>query len=162
MNVVVTSADIHRISGDQHALNHDMRVELQDFAVLAGAGLAFVRIAHQELRPGKLARHETPLQASRKTGAAASTQTGFLDRRDDLVGGQTLATILAKNLAQRLVAAACLIVLQTPVTASQASQNLRVDVTPVETGLCTVGLKLGQDIFKRHYLFPWARRPSTS
>ena len=139
-----------------------MRVELQDFAVLAGTGFAFVRIAHQELRPSVLTWHEAPLEARRKTRAAASTQNGFLHRCDHLLRRQASAAVFAEHLAQSLVATARLIVLQTPVAAVQAGQNLRLDMAPVETGLRAVRLKLGQDIFERHYLFPWARRPSTS
>ncbi len=66
----------HGAAGDQAALDQQMRIVAHDLAVLAGAGLGFVGIDHEIMRP--LAQglgHERPLQAGRKAGAAAPAQT---------------------------------------------------------------------------------------
>ena len=72
MDVVVADCNAHRIASDDHALNNNVRVELQDIAVFAGAGLALVRITNQVFLTRKFTRHEAPLQASWKTRAAAA------------------------------------------------------------------------------------------
>ena len=56
----------------------------EQHAILEGAGLRFVGIADEEVRPGRLARHRLPLPAGRKRRAAAAQKVGrdhFLDRR---------------------------------------------------------------------------------
>ena len=63
VDVVVGRGHAHRVGGDGHALDDDVRVVGEDVAVLAGAGLAFVGIADQVLRAGVVLRHEAPLQA---------------------------------------------------------------------------------------------------
>ncbi len=56
VDVVVADLDAHRVGRDRHAFDDDVRVEHQDVAVLAGAGLAFVGIADEVLRrPGTCA-----------------------------------------------------------------------------------------------------------
>jgi hypothetical protein len=51
VDVVVAGLDAHRVGGNGHAFDHDVRVVGQDVAVLAGARLAFVAVAHQVLLP---------------------------------------------------------------------------------------------------------------
>ena len=115
MDVVVSHRDAHGIGGNRHALDHDMRVELQDVAVLAGTGLTFVRIAHQVFLARKLAWHETPLQAGRETSAAAPAQCRLLDSGHHLIGRQPFAAVLPQDLAQRLVTATRLVLRQLPI-----------------------------------------------
>ncbi len=99
MDVVVAHRDAHREGRDDHALDDDVRVELQDVAVLAGARLAFVGIADEVLLPRERAGHEAPLQARREARAAAAAQAGFLDGGDDLVLRHRLAAVRAQDLA---------------------------------------------------------------
>ncbi len=55
-----------------------------DLPVLAGARLALVGIDHQVLGPAvRRLRHEGPLQAGGKAGAAAASQATGLDLVDD-------------------------------------------------------------------------------
>ena len=132
MNVVVTHIDAHGISGDGHAFNHDVWIELHDVTVFASAGLAFVRIANQILLTWELTGHEAPLQAGGKTSAASATQSRFFNRGNDLVLCQTFTAILPQNFAQSLVATARFVIFQAPVVAIQTRHDLRVDVTLVE------------------------------
>ena len=74
VNVVVGHRHAHRVGRDRHALDDDVRVEHQDVAVLAGAGLAFVGVADEVLGTRELARHEAPFEPGGKAGAAAATQ----------------------------------------------------------------------------------------
>ena len=60
-------------------------------------------------------------------------------------GVMAFAAVLPEDLAQRLVAAARLVVLQAPVAAVQAGVDLRADVAAVEAGLAAVGLELAKD-----------------
>src|SRR6266571_2913322 len=55
---IAAYADAHRVGGNRHAFDDDMRVVAQDVAVLEGARLAFVGVAHEVFRAGELARHE--------------------------------------------------------------------------------------------------------
>jgi hypothetical protein len=48
-----------------------------DVAVLEGAGLAFIGVAHQVFIALILLGHETPLQSGRKSGAATAAQGRF-------------------------------------------------------------------------------------
>ncbi len=74
VDVVVAHRDAHRVGGDDHALDHDVRVEHQDVAVLAGPRLTLVRIADPVLRARVLPRHEAPLQAGWEACATAAAQ----------------------------------------------------------------------------------------
>ena len=71
VRVVVADRDAHRVPGDDHAFDDDVRVVAQEIAILERAGLAFVRIAHEIFRAGVLLGHEAPFEARRKAGAAA-------------------------------------------------------------------------------------------
>ena len=68
------------------------------------------------LAPGKLPRHEAPLEAGRETRAAAAAQRRFLDFGDDLLR----RNFFAQDFLQRRIAAARLVVLQAPVGAVDA------------------------------------------
>ncbi|MNV59202.1 hypothetical protein D3C71_1516120 [compost metagenome] len=163
MDVVVADRDAHGVSRDGHAFDHDVRVEHQDVAVLAGTGLALVRVAHQVLLAGELARHEAPLQARGETRAAAAAQARFLDGGDHLVLGEACAFALGQDLAQRFVAAARFVVLDAPVRAIQARNDLRADVAVMEAGLDARGLELREDLCGAGHACPSAAlRPSTS
>ena len=164
VDVVVAQGDAHRVGRDDHALDHDVGVVHQDVPVLAGARLAFVRVAHQMLLARELAGHEAPLQARGETCAAAAAQPRLLDGGDHLILRQAFAAVLAQDLAQRLVAAACLVVLDGPVGAGQIGIDLGIDVAVVEAGLAARGGKPGQDRLCGgvHALPSAARRPSIS
>ena len=162
VNVVVADRNAHRVGGDDHALDDNVRIELQDVAVFAGTGLPLVGIAHQVLLARKLAWHEAPLEPGRKTGTAAPAQGGLFDRCDHLVLRQTFATVLAQNLAQRLIAPARFVILQVPVRTVQVRHDLGVDMPVVKAGLHAGGLKLGKYLFSQHHLSPAARKPSTN
>ncbi len=130
MNIVVANRDTHRVGADRHAFDQGMRVVANDVAILECARFAFIRIAHQVFLSRKLARHEAPLQAGRKTGAAASTQRRCLQfcyhllRRD----------LVVEYALQGLIAAALDVVRQTPVLAIEAGQDQGFDVTGMQAG----------------------------
>src|ERR1700694_1720911 len=65
-----------------------MRVVAQDVAIVAGAGLALIRITYQILLHRGVARHEAPLGPGGKAGATAAAQPGSLHRIDDLLAGR--------------------------------------------------------------------------
>src|SRR6516162_142723 len=74
----------HGEAGDQAALDQEMRVVAHDLAVLAGAGLGFIGVDHEIMRPAVgLLGHERPLESGRKAGAAASAQPRGLHLIDD-------------------------------------------------------------------------------
>ena len=86
-NIDVAGMRAHREAGDQAALNQMLRIVAHNVAILAGAGLRFIGIDHKVMRPLlHLFRHEGPFQAGRKTRAAASSQSGFLDDIDNRLG----------------------------------------------------------------------------
>jgi hypothetical protein len=116
VDVVVAGGGVHRVAGDDHALDHRVRVVAQQIAVLAGAGLAFVGIAHDVLRAGELARHERPLEPGGEAGAAAAAQARFLQVVDQL--GRV--ELLLQDGFQRGVAVARCVILQAPVRAVEA------------------------------------------
>src|SRR5215831_19237269 len=65
----------HGEAGDQAALDQEMWVVAHDLAVLAGAGLGFIGVDHEIMRPTVgLLGHERPFESGRKAGAAAPTQ----------------------------------------------------------------------------------------
>jgi hypothetical protein len=111
VDVVVAHRNAHGVGRNRHAFDDDVRVVHQDVAVLAGAGLAFVGIAHQVLLARELARHEAPLQAGGESRRRRGRAGRFLDGGNHLVLRQPLAAVLAQDLAQGLVAAARLVVL---------------------------------------------------
>jgi hypothetical protein len=88
VDVVVARRRTHRVAGDDHSLDHRMRVVAQQVAVLARAGLAFVRVAHDVLRAGELLGHERPLQPGGKARAPAPAQRGLLELGDQIFGFQ--------------------------------------------------------------------------
>ena len=61
---------------DDHALDQHVGIDVDDLAVLEGPGLRLVGVADQVLRLGGVLGHEAPLDAGRKSGAAAAAQTG--------------------------------------------------------------------------------------
>src|SRR4029079_10317163 len=74
----------HRETGDQAALDQEMRIVPHDLSVLAGAGLGFVGIDDEILWPAvRLLRHERPLQSGRKASPAAPAQSGTLHLLDN-------------------------------------------------------------------------------
>jgi len=78
---LVLTADIdiafisaNSITGNEHGFDDAVRVTFQDYAVLEGAGLAFIRVADDILFCSSSFANKTPFQAGRKTCAAASLQ----------------------------------------------------------------------------------------
>ena len=131
VNVVVADRYAHRIGGDRHALDHDVRVVAQDVAVLERSGFAFVGVADHVLLAGKLPRHEAPFEPGRKACAAAASERGLLHVRNYRLGRD----VFREDPAQRLVAVACLVVLQAPVRAVETREDHRLDMTAVEAAL---------------------------
>jgi len=77
---------LHRAGGEDHALDEPVRVVAQDLAVLAGAGLGFVGVDDEVMRPlPHLFRHERPLQPRGEARATTPAQTGSLHLLDDPV-----------------------------------------------------------------------------
>ena len=66
-----------RITGQSHPLHQQVRVSLQQHAILIGARLHLVAVADQIARTRQVARHERPFLPGRKTGAAAAPQAGI-------------------------------------------------------------------------------------
>ena len=76
----------HGEAGDQAAFDEKMRIVPHDLAVLAGAGLGFVGIDDEIMRPPvRLLGHERPFQPGGETGAAAAALAGRLHLVDDAV-----------------------------------------------------------------------------
>src|SRR5499426_2853080 len=72
-----------------------MWVVAHDLAVLAGAGLGFIGVDHEIMRPAiGLLGHERPFESGRKAGAAAPAQARGLHLVDD-----PIATLLQDGLA---------------------------------------------------------------
>ena len=63
-----------------------MRIVFHQQPVLAGAGLALVGINNDVFGLGRSARHKAPLQAGRKSGAAAAAQSRNFHFLNDLLG----------------------------------------------------------------------------
>ena len=163
MDVVVADGNTHRVGGDDHALDHDVRVELQDVAVFASTWLTFVGVADQVLLTWELTRHEAPLQTGGEARATTAAQARFLDRGNDLILRQAFSAVGAQDLAQSLITATGLIVLQAPVVAIEVGIDLSSDVATMKTGLDTGGLELGKNALSRgHHFTSAARRPSIS
>src|SRR5665213_1999973 len=88
--IAVFAADIdvallraYRETRDQNALDHLVRIVLNEKAVFAGARLALIRIDHDVFRLRRLFRYEAPLQAGGETRAAAPAQARGLHLVDD-------------------------------------------------------------------------------
>ena len=148
MDVVVTHIDAHGVSGNGHAFNHDVGIELHDVAVFASTRFTFVRIANQILLTGELTGHETPLQTCRKTSTTTAAQGRLFDSGNDLVLRQAFAAIFAQYFAQGLVTTARFVIFEAPVSAIQTRHDLRVNVTLVERGFHACGHKARQQLIQ--------------
>ena len=90
-DVFAADVDVGRVrrhgeGGEETALDEEMRIVPHDLPVLAGAGLGFVGIDDEVMRPPvRLLRHERPFQAGRKAGPAAPAQARLLHLLDDPV-----------------------------------------------------------------------------
>ena len=74
----------HGEAGDQAAFDQKMRVVAHDLAVLAGAGLGFIGVDHEIMRPAvRLLGHERPLESGREASAPAPAQPRGLHLVDD-------------------------------------------------------------------------------
>ena len=79
-NINIARMRPHRETSDQAAFDQGMRIMANNVAILAGAGLGFIRIHHQIGRPTiRLLRHEGPFHAGREARTASATQAGILD-----------------------------------------------------------------------------------
>ncbi len=87
----------HRERGDDDALDQRMWVGHHQRRVLAGTGLALIRVDDQIVRFAVALRDEAPLHAGGEASAATAPQTGVLDKPDDGVRTRL------QRLAQRLV-----------------------------------------------------------
>ena len=85
-NVDVAALRAHGQRADHHALDHRVRIVLENQAVFAGAGLALVAVAEHVFRLGRLLGYKRPLHAGGESRAAAAAQTGILDLVNDGVG----------------------------------------------------------------------------
>jgi hypothetical protein len=82
-DVDVAALRAHGQRADHDAFDHRVRIVLEDQAVFAGAGFAFVAVAQNIFRLGRLLGDERPLHAGGESGAAAAAQAGILDLVDD-------------------------------------------------------------------------------
>jgi hypothetical protein len=84
-----SSTHVHGTTSNKTSLNQLVRVLPHDLTILASTGLALVGVDDQVSRGGAvlpaLGVHERPLHSTWETSAAASSQTGGLDLRDDPV-----------------------------------------------------------------------------
>ena len=98
---------VGQVTGES-AVDQLVRLVADNLAVLAGAGFGFVGIYDEEARATILAflGHEGPFHAGGEARAAAPAQARRLDVGDHLLGRD----LLGEDLAQRLVAAALLVV----------------------------------------------------
>ena len=85
-DVDVTGVSAHGEPGDQAPFHEQVRIMPHDLAVLARSRLGLVGIHDQVMRaPVRFLRHERPLQAGRKSCAAAPAQAGGLHLFDDRI-----------------------------------------------------------------------------
>ena len=66
-----------RVRAENHALNEHVRIAFYRIAVHVSARIALVCIAHDEFLCAFILPHEFPLDAGRKTGAAAPPEVRF-------------------------------------------------------------------------------------
>ncbi len=78
-NVDVGKMNVVRKARDDSALEHLVRIFVNDLAIFERAWLGFIRIANQVNWLATLAIHERPLQPARKARAPTTTQSGKLD-----------------------------------------------------------------------------------
>ena len=83
-------------AGQDHPLDHQMRHVIEDEAILDGARLALVGVAHDVLRRAYGRANDLPLRARRESGAAEATkvagperpqQAGHVPRLDERADG---------------------------------------------------------------------------
>ena len=106
-DVEVARLDRHRVARERDPLDHQVRVVLEDLAVLERARLGLVAVAAEVARLlGVDGRHEAPLQAGREARTAAAAQAAGLD-----LVGQALRVELAvlDDGAEGVVAAVLLV-----------------------------------------------------
>ena len=108
--IVVGNGRTRRVAGDRHAFQHRVRIEAQDVAVLAGAGLGFVRIAQDVFLSRCAARHERPFHAGREARAAASAQRTLLQ----LVHDRGRIGLFSQDFFPRLPAAGLAVTVDRP------------------------------------------------
>ena len=85
-HVHVTLARAHRVGADDHALEHAVRVALEQRVVHERAGVALVGVADHVLELALRPAARLPLAAGREAGAAAAAQAGALDLVEDGLG----------------------------------------------------------------------------
>ena len=98
-NVQVATLAAGGVSGDGHRLDHGERVLLHEDAVLEGAGLRLVGVAHEVVRADRGPGHGVPLAAGGKGRAAAAHELRVDDLADDALRSEL------EGAAQRRVAA---------------------------------------------------------
>ncbi|OIQ75088.1 hypothetical protein GALL_432490 [mine drainage metagenome] len=136
---------LHGPAADDHALDELVGVVLEDDAVLEGAGLALVAVAHQVaggLPLGRVLGHEGPFQAGREARAAAAPEARGLH----LLGhgdGLHLQGLLHGHVAF----VALLIDLEVPVVqvARAAEHQVRELVRPEAGEGVGLGIRLGSN-----------------
>ena len=75
----------HDEAGQDHALDHQVRQVVENEAVLDGARLALVRVAHDVLRRAGGGANDVPLHASREARAAEAPEVARLERLEQAV-----------------------------------------------------------------------------
>jgi hypothetical protein len=105
---------VERAHRKHRRLDHEVRTQLHDIAVLDRAGLTFVGVHDDVPRPG-LARHGLPLQAGGETGAAVSRQPRRLELLDD--------RLERRKRAEELESAAPLVVRERRVAAAERDRR---------------------------------------
>ena len=89
--IFAAHVDVSRLRADSEARDHDafndrMRIMLENQAVFAGAGFAFVAVAENVFWFRRLLGNERPLQPRVESRATTPAQAGVLDFIDDGVG----------------------------------------------------------------------------
>ena len=93
----------HREGGDQRAFDQHMRIVAQDLPILAGAGLGFVGVDDEIVRPLRVdgLRHERPFEPGREARPAAAAQARGLHFRNDPVAALVDQRLRAVPVAAR-------------------------------------------------------------
>ena len=76
------------VAGNRASFDQQVRIPLHQEVVLERSRLAFVGVAGDVLRPGRLLVDELPFHARREPGAAPTAKPRGLHHLDDLVGSQ--------------------------------------------------------------------------